>query len=563
LGLGLPASRVLCSRGLRDPAAALAFLKPTLEHLHDPQQLRGLPEAIDRLLTAIHRREPILIYGDYDVDGATSVVILKKAIELAGGSARFHVPHRLHDGYGMRPEIVEVAAAEGVRLIISADTGIRAAAVVRRANELGIDVIITDHHLPESEIPAAIAVLNPNQPGCGYPDKNLCGVGVAFKLVQALFARMNWDEEKRRRIIESFLKLVAIGTVADVVPLLGENRVIVKHGLSGLRSIRNHGLRALLEVAGFGGERLPSATEIAFRIAPRVNAAGRMDTANAAIELFLTNDPVRARELAEQLHAWNRERQQVEAQVIAAIIEECSRSPFDENRRALVFAGPGWHKGVLGIVAGRLAEKFHRPVFVLTSDPETGIAQGSGRSIPCFHLLEALEAMPELFLKFGGHRHAAGLTLSTDRIESFRERLNSFASARLTPRDLVPQLELDAMVELQELNDQNAAELLDLAPFGCGNPVPLLAACDVEIVGPPVVWREKHVRMLVRQNGRTLALKGWNLADRVNDFAAGTRVDVAFSLEEDPYSAARGFPEWTIVLRDLRPAGEAREAIAW
>ena len=251
LGIGLPAARVLCARELSDPAAARRFLRPSLADLNPPGALRGMAEAVARLQRAITGREPILIYGDYDVDGTTSVVILTKAIEMAGGVASFFVPHRLRDGYGMRSDVVEKAAAEGVKLIISVDTGIRAAAVVERANELAIDVIITDHHLPEAALPAALAVLNPNRPDCSYPDKNLCGVGVAFKLVQALFAALDWPAAKQQRVIESFLKLVAIGTVADVVPLMGENRIFVKHGLGGLGDVRNPGLRALAGCGGF------------------------------------------------------------------------------------------------------------------------------------------------------------------------------------------------------------------------------------------------------------------------------------------------------------------------
>jgi len=557
LGISPPAARVLAARDLRDPQAARRFLRPSLADLHPPFELRGMREAIERLRRAIAAGERILIYGDYDVDGATSVVILKKAIEMAGGTASFFVPHRLRDGYGMRSEVVEEAASNGVKLIISVDTGIRAAEVVRRANELAIDVIITDHHLPETDLPAALAVLNPNRPDCAYPDKNLCGAGVAFKLVQALFASLEWPPEKQQRVTESFLKLVAIGTVADVVPLMGENRIIVKHGLRGLRDVRNPGLRALLDVAGFSNGRVPSSTDVAFRIAPRINAAGRMDTANAVIEMFLTADAARARELAQQVHTLNGERQQAEAEVIQQIVEECVRAPVDDAQRALVFAADNWHRGVVGIVASRLVERFHRPVFVLSRNPEDGLAQGSGRSIRPFHLLAALESMADLFERFGGHRQAAGVTLAADRIDLFRARLNDYAAARLTLDDLAPQVEIDAVLELCEINERSVAELFSLAPFGCGNPEPLFAALDVEVAGPPAVWKEKHLRVMLRQNGRSLVLKAWNFAGRVADLPPGARVDIAFTLEEDAYAAARGLPPWGAVLRDFRPAQAA------
>src|SRR5258708_1666313 len=329
LGLGIPAAGVLFARGFRDPDSARRFLSPSLDDLHNPLSMRGMDCALERLTRAIRDREKILIYGDYDVDGTTSVVVLKRAIELAGGAADFHVPDRLKEGYGMRPEVVEAAAARGVSLIISADTGIRAAEVVRRAAELSIDVIITDHHLPDAELPPAVAVLNPNSPDCDYPEKNLCGVGVAFKLVQALLGQLDWPVAKLRRVLESFLKLVAIGTVADVVPLTGENRIIVKHGLSGLRDVRNPGVLALLDVAGFAGGSVPSATQVAFRIAPRMNAAGRMSTANDVIEMLLTHDADRARVLAERLHAFNTERQKTQADIVEAILDECDRAPVD------------------------------------------------------------------------------------------------------------------------------------------------------------------------------------------------------------------------------------------
>jgi single-stranded-DNA-specific exonuclease len=386
LGVGAPAAKVLAARGLDDPEAARRFLHPAFEDLHDPLLMCDMPAALDRLEGAIAASEPILIYGDYDVDGTSAVVVLKKAIELAGGSADYHVPHRLKDGYGMRAEVVEAAAAKGVKLIVSVDTGIRAAEVVGRANELGIDVIVTDHHLPETALPPAVAVLNPNRPDCEYPEKNLCGAGVAFKVVQGLLARRGWPADKVRRICESFLKLVALATVADVVPLTGENRIIVAHGLRSLDRVRNPGLRALLDVAGFPEGVAPTARQVAFQIAPRINAAGRMDTAKAAVEMFLTADPARAKELAQQLHDHNDDRRQTEAEVR----EICEGVRVGDGECALVYYGESWHRGVLGIVASRLVERFFRPTFVLGKNETDGLASGSGRSIPAFHLLDAL-----------------------------------------------------------------------------------------------------------------------------------------------------------------------------
>jgi single-stranded-DNA-specific exonuclease len=550
LGIGAPAARVLVARGFANVEAARRFLAPSLADLHDPLLMRDMPRAVERLLRAIRGGEKILIYGDYDVDGTSSVVLLTKAIELAGGAANYHVPHRLKDGYGMRAEVVEAAAAQGVKLIVSVDTGIRAAEVVARANALGINVIVTDHHLPEAELPPAAAVLNPNRPDCEYPGKDLCGAGVAFKLAQALLNALDWPSGKAQRIAESLLKLVAIATVADVVPLTGENRAMVKHGLDGLRDVRNPGLRALLDVAGFTNGTAPSSRQVGFQIGPRLNAAGRMDTARTVIELFLTNDMALARDLARQLHDQNAERQQVEAE----IRDLCEQIDVPESAAALVYYAENWHRGVLGIVASRLVERLHRPVFVLGRNEEDGLAQGSGRSIEAFHLLDALESMPDLFVRFGGHSHAAGVTLEAARVEEFRERFNAYALGRLSPEDLRPQLKVDAILELPEITDAAVDGVFALAPFGHGNPAPLFAVLDVEIAGPPAVLKEKHLRVVIRQKSRSLTLKAWNFAERAAELAPGARVDIAFSIEEDAYSAARGYPGWCATLRDVRPA---------
>jgi single-stranded-DNA-specific exonuclease len=561
LHIAAPTAGILVHRGLGDPTAARRFLQPSLDDLHDPLTMRDMPRAVARLREAIRDGRKILIYGDYDVDGTTSVVLLTKAIELAGGASGYYVPHRLKDGYGMRPEVVETAAAEGVKLIVSVDTGIRAAEAVRRANELGVDVIVTDHHLPEAPLagqgkrwpaplPPALAVLNPNRPDCPYPEKNLCGAGVAYKLAQALLATLPWPPEKARRVCQSLLKLVAIATVADVVPLTGENRVMVKYGLDGLGAVHNAGLRALLDVAGFTGNTVPTARQVAFQIAPRLNAAGRMDTAMAVIELFLTGDPERAREVAHQLDERNAERRQVEDEIRGT----CERLAVDERSAALVYYAENWHRGVLGIVASRLVERLHRPVFVIGRNPDDGLAQGSGRSIPAFHLLEAMEAMPDLFVRFGGHQHAAGVTLEAARVDEFRERFNAYAAAHLTAEDFLPRMDVDAVVGLGDLTEAGVEEILALAPFGNGNPPPLLAALDVEVAGQPVLVKEKHLRVMVRQGGRTLVLKAWNFAGRAGEMTPGAHVDIAFTLEEDAYSAARGYPGWAAVLRDVRTA---------
>lgn len=517
-----------------------------------------MKDAVARVRLAIEEKQQVLIYGDYDVDGTTSVVILKKAIELAGGIADFHVPHRLREGYGIRPEVLQQASAKGVRLIISVDTGIRAGEAIRATRELGIDVIVTDHHLPDAELPPALAVLNPNRTDCTYPDKNLCGAGVTFKLVQALLTSLDWPSAKLQKMLRSFLKLVAIATVADVVPLIGENRIIVKHGLDGLIKINNPGLHALMEVSGLLDGGIPTAREVAFQIAPRINAAGRMAHAADVIRLFLTSDLEEARKVAGELHALNKERQLTEAEIVKAILDECETASVSEDQAALVFSSAGWHRGVVGIVASRLVERFCRPVFVLCE--EDGEAQGSGRSIPAFHLLEALESMPDLFTRFGGHRQAAGVGMHTERVAEFRERFNAYAQNRLTPADFCPQLSIDATVSLSELNDAAVSEILALAPFGFGNPAPVLAALGAEVSAPPTILKDKHLRIRLKQNDCHLVATGFNCADRAADCAPGRKVDIAFCLEEDAYGQSRGWGPWRAIIKDLRSAELAQVA---
>lgn len=555
----LPAA-ILAQRGLTEPAAVRDFLYPDITSLHDPFAMRDMEQAASRLLHAIEQRESILLYGDYDVDGTSSIVVLKKAIEVVGGHADFHVPHRLKEGYGIRTDVIERAATNGVRLIVSVDTGIRATDAVRQANALGIDVIVTDHHLPESGIPPALAVLNPNRPDCPYPNKSLCGAGVTFKLVQALLQKSGLAQTRQRALLDSFLKPVAIATVADIVPLMGENRVIVQRGLSGLRQVRNVGLKALLKVAGLTEGESPTAHQVAFRLAPRINAAGRMATARDVIELFLTDDADRALELAEQLDVLNRERQQVESEIIDAILEQCAAEPFDAGASALVFAASGWHLGVLGIVASRLVERFCRPVFVLSdaiSHAYDGAAHlsGSGRSIPAFHLLEALESMPGLFTRFGGHKQAAGLTMHTGKLETFRREFAAFAAARLNEEDLCPQYSVDAEASFGELSEHCVQQVLGLGPFGFGNAAPVLQARNVVVAAPPRVLKEgKHFSVPLRQGGRMLFCKAWNFGDRADMFTPGEMLDVLFHIEDDAYSRSRGYGSWCAVLKDVRKA---------
>ena len=538
------AARLVWSRGYRDAAAASRFLNPQIEDLFDPFLLRDMDCAVERIRSAIAARERIEIHGDYDVDGVTSTVVLKKAIEMAGGEAGWHIPHRLRDGYGMQAAAVEDAARRGVRLIVSVDNGVRAGAAIRRARELGIDVIVTDHHLPETDLPPALAVIDPARIDCTYPNKNLCGAGVAFKLAHAILLRTGWSGARLYRVLASFLKMVAIATVADIVPLTGENRLIVKHGLAGLGDVRNPGLRALLDASGFR-ESIPGATEVAFRIAPAINASGRMESAGQAVRMFLTSDAEEARVIAAELFALNQERQAAERAIVNEILERCLATPVTDSEAALVFWGEGWHRGVVGIVASRVMQRYRRPAIVM--GVENGVAQGSGRSIAAFHLLDALESMRELFTKFGGHAHAAGLTLPASSLEDFRERLQAWAALRLTPEDMRPVVKADAVLDLQDVNEELWSALESIAPFGLDNERPLFALREARLAGPPQLWKEKHLKLAVKQGRRTMVLKGFGMGDRAGELADGALLDVAFEIERDRY-----FGGLSLIARDWR-----------
>jgi single-stranded-DNA-specific exonuclease len=551
---GLPplVATLLAQREITTPEDAQHFLHADLSDLHDPLRMLGMQPAVERLRRAIANNERVLIYGDYDVDGTTAVVILRTAIELAGGQAEFHVPHRIQDGYGMRTDVIERASRDGVGLIISVDTGIRESVVVDRARELGIDTIITDHHLPEAGVPRALAVLNPNQPGCPYPDKGLSGVGVAFKLSQALLAGLDWPPDRLRRVLESMLKVVALGTIADMVPLIGENRVFARIGLAGLTRSVNPGLKALLDVSDLSQKRRLSAGDVAFRLAPRLNAAGRMDTAGEVIELFTTRDAEQARRIAQKLNQLNHDRQQTEAAVVREILERLESTPPPAEMPFLVVEGEGWHAGVIGIVASRVVEHFHRPALVLSTNAEEGTATGSGRSIPGFHLLEGLEAVHDVFERFGGHRQAAGCTLAIGRIAELRERLNRYASGVLKAEDFVPIVELDADLDFRYISDQMMGELARLEPHGFGNPRPRFSAKGLRLKTAPELLKEKHLKLRIEQDKVSFRAVGWRMGARADGLALGSEIHAAFSVERDLYWGG-----WCLELEDFHLASVA------
>ena len=555
-------AQLLLQRGIETSEAAARFLSPRISQLHSPYLMTGMKAAIDRLDAAIDRKEGILVYGDYDVDGTTAVVILKTAIELCGGTADFHVPHRIREGYDLRGDVIERAAAAGIRLVISVDAGTRAFAAAESARRAGVDLIITDHHLPGPDgLPQAFAVVNPNQLGCEYPCKSLCGAGIAFKLAQALMERRLAHRDQSQLLL-SFMKIAAIATIADSVPLMGENRVIASLGLSALRKAVNPGLKALLEVAELGGKGLSSG-EVAFRIAPRINAAGRMDVARDVIDLFSTKDSAQAREIAMRLEKLNSERQEEERRILDAIEQRLTDETALRDSYCMVIDGEGWHRGVIGITATRIVERYGRPTLIVSRDGDD--AHGSGRSIPAFHLLNALETCAPLFSRFGGHAYAVGFSIPSSRIAELRSQLDSHARACLSPSDFEPTLNINLELPLDSITPQLYEILRRMEPFGAGNPEPVFCA-SARVTAPPKQIGEKHVRLKLGSaltaggNGwrRALVYKamGWRLAERVAEakLLAGDLLDVAFTLDHNDHAEFGGIE---LSLRDFRPHASA------
>jgi single-stranded-DNA-specific exonuclease len=532
LNLHPTVARLLTLRGLTDPDVAARFLSPSLDHLHDPFRLADMRIAVERIERALANKERIAIHGDYDVDGITSTVILRRALEMLGGEVVHFIPERLRDGYGLQPAAIERLHGEGVHLVISVDCGIRATEATIRARDLGLDLIITDHHEPEGTLPPALAVINPKRHDCSYPDKNLAGVGVALKLVQALCERAD-----RAKWLPAFVKIAAIGTLADVVPVVGENRVIAKIGLASLSTGRHTvGLRALLEASGLTGKTIDS-YQVGFILAPRVNAAGRMSTPDIATRLLLANDESMiedARALARQLNDENLRRQTEEADLVAQAKKAIETDPAIGAHNVLVVGGEGWHRGVIGIAASKVVDQYHKPAIVLSVDGD--VAHGSCRSIPAFDMLDALERCSDLFLRFGGHKQAAGLTMEAARVPEFRARINAHADKVLEPDHLRPRLRIDGALNLRHITPDLVDGLNRLAPFGLANPRPVFHAMPVEIVDGPRPIKDRHLKMTFRQDGRSFRAIAWRAAERaafLTENRAG--VNLAFSLDQNEY----------------------------
>lgn len=542
--------RLLLIRGHITTEDAKLFLRPKLDQLHDPLSFLSMDKAVERLARAVQDKELVFIHGDYDVDGICSTTLLTRTVRELGGQAMPFIPRRIEDGYDLSDAGVDAAIEAGAKLVVTCDCGTTAVAPVARLCEAGIDVIVTDHHLPGGELPNCLAVLNPKRPGCEYRDKDLAAVGVAFKLALALARSLG----KNENFIWGMLDLVALATVADVAPLRGENRVFVRYGLKVLAETRNLGLRALIRAAGLDGKPL-TAGRIGFVLAPRLNAAGRLGAAIRGVQLLMSESEHEANSIARELEELNYRRQTIDRATLEQARERVLRMDLDETF-GIVLADDTWHPGVIGIVASRLVEEFGRPVLLIALSGDQG--KGSGRSISKFDLHGALGKCGDLLIRFGGHRAAAGVTIARERVDEFAARFNQVARSLLTAEDLVPEIRVDLEVSIDGMDERLESLFRHFEPFGSGNPTPVLLARNVTLTAPPRTIGRDGLKLVLGMGTGSLEAIGWGLASRAGEFQPGGTVDVAFRLERDEY---RGESRLQARIADIRASAPELPAV--
>ena len=536
-------AQILVNRGIDQAEQVHLFLHGSMSDLHDPFLMDGMKDAVRRIQMAISKQEKILIFGDYDVDGILSVVTLSKALESLGGKVDFFIPDRLKEGYGLKEKYVDLAEQRDASVVISVDCGVKALAFVEKAGQRGIDVIITDHHLPGASLPKAWAVLNPAIPGSSYPFKKLAGVGVVFKLIQALL-----DGEPQSSQLPHYLKLVSIGTVADIAELKDENRIFVKLGLKGLEDVRNIGLQKLMDSCGIKGRRV-SVGDVGFRIGPRINAAGRLGMTDLAVRLFFSDSIQEVEDITRQLDRLNARRQKIEEKVFNQAKDLVEKRDLAKRYRLLVLGCEEWHRGVIGIVASKIKDVFYRPVILFAY--EEGKAFGSGRSIRDFSLIDCLEENKDLFHNYGGHTMAVGCELAHEEMANFKDHINAYAHAQITNEQLKRKINIDARVDFTDINLATLDILSLLSPFGLGNPKPVFLTEKVEIVAPPKKIQGKHSKFLVQKDGRMFESIAWRQGEWADELNAGDRIDVAYSLMTSEYL---GEERVTLSLEDIKRA---------
>jgi single-stranded-DNA-specific exonuclease len=525
--------RLLVARNISSFEEARAFFRPDVGQLHDPFLMKGMDLAVKRILRARELNEKILVYGDYDVDGTSSAALLYQfLIKICEkDNIDFYIPHRYREGYGISKTGIDFAKSNAFDLIISVDCGIKSADLIAYARDLSIDFIVCDHHLPDAYLPPAIAILNPKQTDCSYPYKELCGCGVTFKLISALVRTLSLPEES----CLVYLDLVAIAIAADIVPMTGENRVLCFLGLRKINTDPNHGIRALMELSAL--QPPASITSLVFTIAPRINAAGRMDDARKAVQMFIADDYGEAMSFAKSLHADNSDRREADFSITEEALALIDADDGLRNRKSTVVYQSHWHKGVVGIVASRLIEKYYRPTIVLTKSGE--FASGSARSVPGFNLYEALHACREYLLGYGGHFAAAGMTLATENIERFSQKFESVVSETIDARFLIPELEIDAVVRLRDLDFQIYRIIQQMEPFGPENQKPVLVARNLNDTGYSRILKEKHLRVFLRQDNFVISGIAFNMADKFPLVQSGQPLDVVFTLDVNEWNGEK------------------------
>ncbi len=522
-------AQILLNRGITSLEDAKYFFRAGLEHLHDPFLMADMQRAVERIQTAVEQKQRILVYGDYDVDGATATAMMILFFRQLGIEVDFYIPHRIREGYGLSKEAIEAIHGKGVDLIIAVDCGITAIDEVALARTLGMDVIICDHHQPGRVLPEAYAILNPKRADCPYPFKELAGVGVAFKLAQALAQRFSHPENALFQLLD----LVAIGSAADIVPLVDENRILVREGLERLQTTQNVGLRALLKKTGLEGKSVGTG-QIIFILAPRINAVGRMSDASQAVRLLTTDSEQEALDIAELLEKENRNRRNIDEETFKEAIEQVEAYFDPEKDPVLVLSSEGWHPGVIGIVASRVVERYYRPTVMISTDD--GIGKGSARSIPGFNIYDALKTCSDLMLGFGGHKYAAGLSIESQNISRLRERLHEYADGVLTEDLLTPKLSIEGELEFNQIDGKLMRILKMMAPYGPQNMRPVFYSKNIRVVGTPAVVGSNHLRFKACQNGKVIDAIGFNLGGLLHRIRGNrTDIEIAYLLEENEW----------------------------
>ena len=540
-------SRILVARKIERFEDAKTFFRPEITQLHDPWLMKDMDKAVKRITRAIHQKEKILVYGDYDVDGTSSAALMYQFLLKIYDKEHldFYIPHRYREGYGISKAGIDYAESNAFDLIISVDCGIKSIDLVAYARTLGIDFIVCDHHLPDACLPDAVAILNPKQPDCNYPYKELCGCGVAFKLICALSQVFEIPQEN----CFVYLDLVAIAIAADIVPMTGENRVLCFLGLKKINENPNHGIRALMTLSAV--QTPASITSLVFTIAPRINAAGRMDDARKAVQMLIADHYEEALAFAKMLHADNTDRRETDTQITEEALAMIDADDKMKNRKSTVVYQSHWHKGVVGIVASRLIEKYYRPTVVLTQSGE--FASGSARSVPGFNLYEALHACREYLLGYGGHFAAAGMTLAKENIEGFSQKFETVVSETIDARFLIPELEIDAVTHFRDLDFQIYRIICQMEPFGPENLKPVFVSRNVIDTGYSKLLKDKHLRVFLRQDEMTISGIAFNMPEKLPLIQSGKPLDVAYTLDVNEWNGERNLQLKILDIRNYQP----------